>query len=957
MPRPAHLTRAGALCVILAAAVAFAAPDPSPNDDISGDPEFDTIAPLRNTPFALFEGGHVRPLALSPSGKLLFAVNTPDNRLEVFSVEASGLTHRASVPVGLEPVAVAARSDTEVWVVNHLSDSVSVIALDAGGRGGQVTRTLLVGDEPRDIIFAGPGRRRAFITAAHRGQNAPFDPQLTTPGIGRADVWVFDAEKLGATLGGEPLTIISLFSDTPRALAVTPDGTRVYAAAFHSGNRTTAIHERLVPNGFSKGGGLPEPSKNFEGIPAPEAGLILQFNGTHWVDEIGRAWDDKVKFSLPDKDVFVIDAMSDLPKQVEGPAGWFSGVGTILYNLAVNPVSGRVYVSNTESLNLQRFEGPGILAHRTLRGHAVENRITVLDSSGVRPRHLNKHIDYSKCCAPIPNDENAKSLALPQAMAVTRDGKTLYVSALGSDKVAVFDTAALENDTFTPDLHNQIHVPGGGPTGLVLDEARGRLYVLTHFDNGISIISTRSRTEVGHVLMHNPEPPSITKGRRYLYDASFASSHGDTACASCHVYGDADSLAWDLGNPDAPVLPVPGPFVVEPLRNPLYEKPITDPKFHPLKGPTVTPTLRGMANHGPMHWHGERTGALSAKSAQPDQGGYDERAAFKQMQATFLNVVGRDKPIPDAQMEAFTDFILQLTLPPNPIRALDNSLTQDQKIGRHAFLTVNANTVATCIGCHHTDLKGNPDAPAPGFFGTDGKIAFDFNPQLLKIPQLRNLYQKVGMFGMALAGDAFLKGDNDFKGDQIRGFGFTHSGSIDTVFRFFSNLGFTRLFSPGGFPLNEKSNVLRRQIESFMFVFPSNLAPIVGQQVTLTATNAAVAGPRIDLLLARADAKECDLVVKGRDKRGEFGLLYRPGSGFQADRKASAPLAAAEVRALPVKTKNPLTWTCAPLNTGVRMAIDRDGDGHLDGDERDAGSDPANPSSTPAVLQSHVGPK
>ena len=54
----------------------------------------------------IFESGQVRPLALSPNGKLLFAVNTPDNRLEIFAVRPHGLRHRASVPVGLEPVAV-----------------------------------------------------------------------------------------------------------------------------------------------------------------------------------------------------------------------------------------------------------------------------------------------------------------------------------------------------------------------------------------------------------------------------------------------------------------------------------------------------------------------------------------------------------------------------------------------------------------------------------------------------------------------------------------------------------------------------------------------------------------------------------------------------------------------------------------------------------------------------------
>ena len=57
---------------------------------------------------------------------------------------------------------------------------------------------------------------------------------------------MFDATNLGATLGGTPLTILTLFGDTPRALAVTPDGSTVYAAVFHSGNRTTTVSEGAV---------------------------------------------------------------------------------------------------------------------------------------------------------------------------------------------------------------------------------------------------------------------------------------------------------------------------------------------------------------------------------------------------------------------------------------------------------------------------------------------------------------------------------------------------------------------------------------------------------------------------------------------------------------------------------------------------------------------------------------
>src|SRR6266404_2889688 len=121
--------------------------------------------------FVTFESGQVRPLALSPDGMHLYAVNTPDGRLETFDVVAidmghpGGLAHTGSVPVGLEPVAVAARTAGEVWVVNHLSDSVSIV--DVTGAAPHVTRTLLVGDEPRDIVFA---NGRAFITTAHRGQ-------------------------------------------------------------------------------------------------------------------------------------------------------------------------------------------------------------------------------------------------------------------------------------------------------------------------------------------------------------------------------------------------------------------------------------------------------------------------------------------------------------------------------------------------------------------------------------------------------------------------------------------------------------------------------------------------------------------------------------------------------------------------------------------------------------------
>jgi YVTN family beta-propeller protein len=899
--------------------------------------------------FTLFESGQVRPLALSPDRQHLFAVNTPDNRLEIFRVKPHQLIHTASIPVGLEPVAVAARTDREVWVVNHLSDSVSVVELDDDATAGHVARTLLVGDEPRDLVFAGPGRRRAFITTAHRGQNIPFDPQPTVPGVGRADVWVFDAGALGNSLGGTPLTIVTLFTDTPRALAVTPDGTRVYAAGFHTGNRTAIAGEGTIPNGFGPGG-VTGPATNFEGRPAPEVGAIVQWNGAHWVDTAGFAHDDAVKFSLPDKDVFVLDATANPPRQLAGAGGSFQGVGTILYTMVVNPVNGKIYVANTDANNLDPFEGPGIFAGHSLRGHLHESRISVLTpGGGVAPRHLNKHINYASCCAAIPNAENARSLALPQGMAVTGNGATLYVAALGSDKVGVFSTAQLENDTFVPSAANHIHVSGGGPTGIVLDEARTQLYVMTRFDDAISIIDTATRTETAHVKLHDPEPPSIVAGRRFLYDAASSSSHGDSSCASCHVFGDLDSLAWNLGNPDAKVTNDPGPFASA-LLDLLTGRPI-DPIFHPMKGPMVTQSLRGLANHGPMHWRGDRTGGNDAPSTPPNSGSFDEHAAFEKFDVGFTDLLGRNTFIPQANMDAFADFMLQVTYPPNPNRPLGNVLTGDLEVGRQLFNGTNCGIPAcldgtcpilTCAGCHTVDPDGNP---GDGFFGTSGFSSFDFQTQLFKVPHLRNVYQKVGMFGHPFD-PGFPGVDNDFQGDQVRGFGFVNDGNLDTMFRFHHGPSFSEDITGagnGGLHPGPAGELQRRQLEAFLLAFPTNLAPIVGQQITLTASSSAAVASRVQLLRQRADAGDCELVAKAELLDVEVGFVYVGAGLFKSDRRALPAIGEAALRLVATHAGHPVTYTCTPPGSGERIGVDRDGDGAWDGDERDGHTDPADP--------------
>ena len=95
----------------------------------------------------------------------------------------------------------------------------------------------------------------------------------------------------------------------------------------------------------------------------------------------------------------------------------------------------------------------------------------------------------------------------------------------------------------------------------------------------------------------------------------------------------------------------------------------------------TTQSLRGMANHGPMHWRGDRTGGNDAPSAQPDSGSFNEAAGFMKFNPAFQDLLGSDAQLTTADMQAFADFVLQFTYPPNPIRNLDNSLTADQQAG------------------------------------------------------------------------------------------------------------------------------------------------------------------------------------------------------------------------------------------------------------------------------------
>jgi YVTN family beta-propeller protein len=781
------------------------------------------------TDFKNFESPQVHPLALTPDGSRLLAVNTPDQRLCVFDLTGEMPKLAAEIPVGLEPVSVAVRNDHEAWVTNWLSDSVSVVNLTSGN----VACTIDVGDEPTDVAFAGAAQEKAFVCVSGLNQ-----------------VKVYDADAPTAAP-----QVISVNGKQPRALTRDATGSRVFVTVFESGNQTTV----LGANQVKAAGGLPKPSPKMAKKlpPAPSVGLIVKWDGTRWGDQRGNTkWNQFISYTLADVDLVVIDAAGAVP-QIQSEV---AGIGTTVGNAVLDPTGNRLYVVNTEAHNEVRFEP-------NLRGRFASTRIALVELDAATPRvreiDLNPHINLD--LAEGSTAERRVSLALPADIARGSDGK-LYVAANGSAKVGVLNPAGA--------VQSRIDV-GQGPTGLCVDEARQRLYVLNRFDQTMSVIDLRAQAEISRLAIgFDPEPPSVREGRRSLYDASL-SAHGDLACASCHMNGHRDGLAWDLGDPKGKLQTTGG---------------LLTSTFHPMKGPMTTQTLRGIIGNEPLHWRGDR-GKLA------------------DFNPAFMSLLGGPRQLSEDEMAAFTAFVQTLSFPPNPLQNLDRTFPDPSagpsaERGRQLFNNSPLDGgLVSCNVCHNS---------TPGFqSGTNNLIIPGLllqESQDFKVPQLRGVYQKTGMLQAS--------------GAQISGFGLIHDGSVDTL------LDFLRL------PVFRfKSDDDRRDVAAFVMAFDSGIAPAVGLQVTINGGNqgSAAASERVQLLAAQADAGNCDLVVKGIYRNEHRGFVY-VGGMFQPDRQGDGLLHWQEL-AQAAKAGAELTFTGVPVGYGRRLGIDHNGDGKLDGDE------------------------
>jgi DNA-binding beta-propeller fold protein YncE len=861
--------------------------------------------------FTNFESAHVSPIAMTPDGTKLLAVNTANNSLEVFTLSANGMVHSATIPVGLDPVTVRARTNNEAWVVCQVSDEISIVDLTLKA----TIRSLATENEPADLVFAGTPLK-AYVSCAERESIQVFDP---------------------ANLGTAPVEIL-LKGEQPRALAVSPNGSTVYCAFFESGNRTTAISGNnffstehvpgkvgicstqggctLIPNDVTR------PTGPYGGVvPVPNAGagfnpplnpnnpastetntMIVRKNAVgQWMDDNNGNWTNIVTggagvrqtgWDMPDRDVAMIATSNNA-------VTYKSTLGNILMSMSVHPGTGDVFVVGTDATNEVRFEP-------NLKGKFLRVNVSRFapPSGAVTITDMNPHINYNTHTSPPA--VRVQSIGDPRAIAWRADGSKAYVTGMGSNNIITINATGARTAP-------EPIVVGEGPTGIVIDEARQRAYVINKFGGSISTIDLATDKETDRTGFFDPTPLVIKTGRKHLYNTHTGSGHGHISCGSCHVDARWDRLGWDLGDPSGDMSLVDGK------------------NFHPLKGVKTTQFLidiigRGRGN---LHWRGDKDG-------------------FQDFAGAFQHLQGTDAPMDAVGMQEFSDFLAACWYVPNPYRVYKpNSQSSTLRInpGRvrgtgtsfqsiptavNLFVAVNVN----CVPCHNAqtgrgDLAGNGQVAgnAPGAGGTTNNTqGFTMNRNMAG--DLRSTYRKTGFYYNTT--------------ECTSGFGLLSEGVMETWYNGAGVANYMGDYEPeilswsGGIDPANCSQCFNTTNFPFSTTAVNDVLPAVGMRHTINGAIGSTTTLNILKDLADTRATEYAMVVKGIWGGVQRGFYYMGGSNYQPDQNGAAAVTHTALVTAAQAGGAPLTWTLVHPTTKIRHGVDRDMDGVWDFTDGDA---------------------
>ncbi|MDQ8189243.1 cytochrome c peroxidase [Roseibacillus persicicus] len=504
-----------------------------------------------------FEPRPVHPLAITLDGSRLLAVNPAEGRLSVFAVGPAEHIQPlliSEIPVGLVPVSVRLLNDDEAWVVNELSDTISIVSLS----NNNTIATIHTGDEPADVAFS---QGKAYVTCSRDNSVEVFN--------------VVTREKTN-TLALEGLL--------PRAITPSADGTQIHVGFQHTSNGTT-----ILPRTEAPAQTVPEYAN--PALPAPPQ-----------VAQIVSIDDPAIDYTVLDHDIATIAVATD-------SVVYQGGIGTNILALTTLE-NGSLAAANSEARNLISFEPE-------LRSRFARSRLANISSSGVSQLDLNDDPDltFPLIESSSASSALAQPMAL---LAAEDDQVWLAAYGSDRLALVDTDTATILQRVDLRALDAPEAPRDGqtvrGPRGLALHPSAPFLYSYNKLSHTLSIINTTSHLVVGEVdLASFPDlDPDLKMGRAFLQDARL-SGNGSVSCATCHLDLERDGMAWDLGDPTGSMLTVTG-F----LRSVhLYDTAVNH-SLHPMKGPMTTQTLFGLRDQTKLHWRGDKASIQSFNSTFPN---------------------------------------------------------------------------------------------------------------------------------------------------------------------------------------------------------------------------------------------------------------------------------------------------------------------------------------------------
>jgi YVTN family beta-propeller protein len=333
----------------------------------------------------------------------------------------------------------------------------------------------------------------------------------------------------------------------------------------------------------------------------------------------------------------------------------------------------------------------GIAAMSLLR---VRNLLPILQVARgwVMTSSLAVHVPGRRDLVQFPLDDVNGYYADPAGMLIDEKRGRAYVASGGGDCVSVVDWRQIEqmtkeagdegsgpwaDDLGASERYIVDRIPlRSNPKALAMSPDGRRLFVAERLADSVAIIDADTLALDRRVELGGIEPDLVRRGE-ILFHNSSVTFQGQFSCRSCHADGHQDGLTYD--------------FAIDGLGSNLVDN----------------KSLLGLANTEPLKWAGTNP------------------SVHEQCGPRFAKVLTMADPFPPDQMDALAAYIMSLP-PPAGHRGADGELTPNQARGKAIFERTRTKkgqeipVADRCTTCHapplYTNkLRTNVGTPGAGF--------------------------------------------------------------------------------------------------------------------------------------------------------------------------------------------------------------------------------------------------